>query len=98
MTEGEWLGSTDPLSMLDFLVNNGRASDRKLRLFAVACCRRIWDFLDDLGRGAVEMAALFADGQAGAEEQFEDAIGSVISSEVRANQWKPVRRIPYRWR
>lgn len=26
---------------------------------------------------------------------FEDAIAGVISSEVRANQWKPVRRIPY---
>ena len=29
---------------------------------------------------------------------FEDSIGSVISSEVRANQYKPVRRIPYRLR
>src|SRR5262249_19147394 len=37
MTEQEWLGGTDPEPMLDFL--RGRASDRKLRLFACACGR-----------------------------------------------------------
>jgi len=66
MTEQEWQSCTDPQLMLEFL--KSKASHRKLRLFAVACCRRVWDCLDDLGHGAVEMAELFADGLAGTEE------------------------------
>jgi hypothetical protein len=39
VTEGEWNHCTDPQKMLAFL--RGRASDRKLRLFACACFRRL---------------------------------------------------------
>ena len=47
MTEAEWNRCTDSFSMLQFLTGKGKASDRKLRLFAVACGRRVWHMLKD---------------------------------------------------
>src|SRR5947209_5386983 len=43
MTEAEWFASEDPKRMLAFVLDG--ASERKLRLFAVACCRPILQFL-----------------------------------------------------
>ncbi len=67
MTESEWLNGKDPRKMLEFL--SGWASVRKLRLFAVACCRLVWyEFTSALSRRAVEVAERFADGQADRRE------------------------------
>src|SRR5262249_37631156 len=67
VTEAEWQECDDPNRMLDFL--RRRASNRKLRLFACACCRRIWHLLTDArSREAVEVAERFADGQASSVE------------------------------
>jgi hypothetical protein len=53
--------------MLKFL--RGRASDRKLRLFACACCRRIWHFLADKPyRHAVDVAERFEERLANATD------------------------------
>lgn len=60
MTEAEWLTATDPTPMLAFFQN--KMSERKLRLFAVACVRRIWDvMLDVRSHHAIEVAERSAD-------------------------------------
>jgi hypothetical protein len=61
VTEAEWMRSTDLSAMLEALC--GEVSDSKLRLFACACCRCIWDIIDtDLHRRAVAYAEWFAQG------------------------------------
>jgi hypothetical protein len=63
MTEAEWLACKDRDQMLVFLQH--KVSDRKLRLFACACCRHIWDKIEDEeSRKAVLVAEGYADGLA----------------------------------
>jgi hypothetical protein len=63
VTEAEWLACTDPTPMLAFL--RGKASDRKLWLFAVACCRRLGPLLQDTRIiTALDVAERHADGAA----------------------------------
>ena len=71
MTEAEWLKCTNPTPMVEFLW--GKASERKLRLFAVACCHRISHLLHDKrSREAVEVGEQHADGLV-TDESLEDA-------------------------
>jgi hypothetical protein len=62
MNEQQWLSCTDPNAMLDFL--HGKAGDRELRLFAAACCRKLFHpFQGERHRRAVGSAERYADGQ-----------------------------------
>jgi hypothetical protein len=78
MRPAEWPTCTDARRMLEHLTGRGRGrllqtepGRRKLRLFGVACCRRVWHLLDTDCRGAVEVAERFADGAAGEDERAE---------------------------
>jgi hypothetical protein len=62
MTEAKWLRCTDPRVMLQFV--SDRASERKLRLFAASCCRRVWHLLvHQESKDSVEALERYADGQ-----------------------------------
>jgi hypothetical protein len=84
MMEQEWLACTDPKPMLAFL--RDKASDRKLRLLACACCRRIWQLLRDEGsRRVVEAAERFLDGKAHKNEWRRAALqAKAVSEELHA--------------
>jgi hypothetical protein len=62
MTEAEWLACTDPKPMLESL--RGKASDRKLRLFACAYGRAVRDSQHLLGPSTAAVAERYADGLA----------------------------------
>jgi hypothetical protein len=79
MTEAEWNSCTDLWRLLDrtgYL--RGKASERKLRLLAVACCRRLWNPpTNPRSRRAVEVAELYAEGAGRAQHS---RIGVAVSS------------------
>jgi hypothetical protein len=80
MTEDDWPTCTSPEAMLKHLT--GSASPRKLRLYAVGCCRRIWPlFRDDRCRHAVNRAQEFADRKITPVEL--EAAGRTAMSEAR---------------
>jgi len=110
MTEGEWLASTDTAKMLAWRQDLGRqsllgvptytaASNRKLRLFACACCRSVWHLLTDTrSRRAVETAERFADGEDGCshsmDREWTDAwavVGGPETQNLRTNERMPAR-------
>jgi len=63
MTEADWDRCTDPQPMLESLRDSVTLTERKGRLFVVACCRRVWPFLaDERSRQAVEEAERHAEG------------------------------------
>jgi hypothetical protein len=81
VTEEEWLTATDPAPLLEFL--RGRASERKLRLFAVACCRRVWELIPPgVARRAAEEAERHADGEIVAGER--DGLLRSLRAEVES--------------
>jgi hypothetical protein len=67
MSESEWLGCIDPTPMLEFL--RGKASDRKLRLFALGNAQALCGSLtDSRSREACRIMERYVDGEATSEE------------------------------
>jgi hypothetical protein len=73
VTEAEWLACADPTKMLLSVKHRRtmrkRVKQRKQRLFAVACCRRLRPLLDDeRSRHCFEVVERFADDRATTKE------------------------------
>ncbi|MBI1914398.1 MAG: hypothetical protein HYS12_06615 [Planctomycetes bacterium] len=81
MTEAEWLNEQRRSQAMVWIlrgtkVTRTKAGRRKLRLFACACCRLVWDMLNDpLLRQSVEVAERFAEAQSDKDE-LQKAYGS----------------------
>jgi len=72
ITEAEWLSCTQSTTMLAWL--RTKASERNLRLFMIACCRRIWPLIaDERSQRAVELAEFDVDGRLGDDERVASA-------------------------
>lgn len=118
MTEAEWGVSGDPASMLDCLWTREHgytthwsntfwnpATERRLRLFVVACCYRIWRLIPEgLHRDAVLAAERMADGLSSASELEElehrlreehDQAYERNSALYAVDQWEGRRRDRY---
>jgi hypothetical protein len=92
MTESEWLACTDFRSMMGFL--HDKASDRKLRLFLCACCRRIWNLLSDKrSRKAVGISEQYADGLV-TEATLQRAAHAAWQAACKSSSGKAVRGKP----
>jgi hypothetical protein len=65
VTKEEWLSCQYAGEMMKWLRT---ADGRKLRLFACACCRQIWDLMTEDARQLVEAAERWADGHISRKE------------------------------
>jgi hypothetical protein len=91
MTGEKWLNCTDPSPMLEFI--QSKATDRKFRLFACACCRNVWSLIvEERWRKAVEIAEEYADQACSSERLKEEwdsegvtAVGHTIDGATAAD-------------
>jgi hypothetical protein len=76
MTERQWLECRDPALLLDWL--GYRLTERQARLFAVACCRRLWEqFEDERLQRFVTLARRYVDGQSSRKQ--------LLAAEIESN-------------
>jgi hypothetical protein len=102
MDQAEWEAANEPEKMLEALRERG-ASERRLRLFTVALCRRIWPLItDERNRNAVEVAERYTDGLAGKKELAQarsaarSASWNVAAARARQVSWDAPGRVAWR--
>jgi hypothetical protein len=92
MIEERWVACVEPAAMVKFLRETDRLTERKARLFAVACCRHIWSLLDEHSRNAVEIAERYADRRATDRDRHSARHGAAqAATEARTAASNPAR-------
>ncbi len=89
MTEAEWLACTEPEKMLRFIWQ--KATNRKLRLFQCAWCRRMpYPLTDPRSLTAVDTGERYAEGLVHEEERQAawEAAWLVVENAVADQQWE----------
>jgi hypothetical protein len=91
MNEQDWRACNDPQAMLTFLQDSGKLSERKARLFAVACARRVLPASPDEDMlQALAVAEQFADGTV-TRHQLARARSSLKDHHsARVSRWSPL--------
>lgn len=69
MTETEWDACTDPQPMLEFVWR--KATKRKMRFFAAACCRRVRHLIGEEWKAGIELAEAFAEDTATRRQAYQ---------------------------
>jgi hypothetical protein len=95
MTEADWNTCAEPSVMLEVLHERGMTSERKLRLYAAACSRLLWNLLpDERSRAAVVAAEQYADGLLQEEElrrAFQAASDASLATGRNPDCWPDTR-------
>jgi hypothetical protein len=81
MDEAAWECCDEPEKMLHFVQGRGKLSERKARLFAVACCRLLLPLLgDERSRHALDVTERVADNLALKHEELYDAFNAATAA------------------
>jgi hypothetical protein len=91
MTEKEWLVSTDPWRMLHVVQRSG-PSERKVRLFNAAVCRRFWEYLPEESQAILVESERLADAEGSSSS--EDLVWRANGVAGRIDQRYPNKQFP----
>jgi hypothetical protein len=98
MSQFKWRVCKHPDKMVDWLTQ--QRDSRKMRLFAAACCRRIWHLAtDERSRRAIEATERFADDLISLEELerfHRDATDAEFTPAISGSEPLPFVRLAFR--
>jgi hypothetical protein len=95
MTEAEWLASSEPRTMLQ-LVSRSSSSERKVRLFNAAICRRFLDYLPEASKAILLQSELLADGLVQPNSDEPDLCGLANEVVYHFDRQYPNKQFPSR--